>query len=199
MRVSISVSLGVGAVAGGAPDMRASARFPSASSRAFRARKRCCAVRPRRRSRLLRLARSSASSGGAAKRGSSSMQSTGQGGRHRPQPTHSSWMTVWVKLRAPIIASTGQAGRQRAQPTHAASSIRATEGCIRFEQPVPCRADKFASAWRAFGNGALPRAASGRACRARRLRPGTARRRANRLRRRPAPCPRTRRNAFCAA
>ena len=199
MRASISASLGVGAVAGGAPDMRASARFPRAFSRFLRARKRCCAVRPRRRRRFWRLACSSASSGGAAKRGSSAMQSTGQGGRHRPQPTHSSWMIVWVKLRAPIIASTGQAGRQRAQPTQAASSIRATEGCIRLEGPVPRQADQAASAWQISGNGGLPRAASARACRVRRLRPGTAGRRANRLRPRPAPCLRTRRNAFCAA
>ncbi len=199
MRASISASLGVAAVAGGAPDMRASARWPRAFSRALRARKRCRAVLPRRRSRFWRMACSSASSGGAAKRGSSAMQSTGQGAKHRPQPTHSSRMIVWVKLRAPIIASTGQAGRQRAQPTHAASSIRATEGCIRFERPVPCRADKFASAWQASGNGGLPRAASARACRVRRLRRATAGIRANRLRLPPAPCLRTRRSAFCAA
>src|SRR5690606_25160097 len=41
--------------------------------------------------------------------GSMSMQSTGQGSRHRSQPVHSATMTVCICLAAPRMASTGQA------------------------------------------------------------------------------------------
>ena len=131
LRISASISSSVGteAVAAGAPETRASARVPRAAKRCLRARKRRRAVFPKRRSFPRRMPSSSSSAGAPGKRGSMRMQSTGQGGRHSPQPTHSSWMTVWVKLRLPMIASTGHAGRHRAQPTHSDSSIRATEGC----------------------------------------------------------------------
>ncbi|SKN34038.1 Uncharacterised protein [Mycobacteroides abscessus subsp. massiliense] len=54
------------------------------------------------------------------------MQSTGQGVTHKPQPVHSSLMTVCISLDAPIMASTGQARIQAVQPMQTASSIRAT-------------------------------------------------------------------------
>ena len=58
--------------------------------------------------------------------GRSSMQSTGQGGRHSSQPVHCASMTVCMKRGAPTIASTGQAGRHSAQPMQRSSSITAT-------------------------------------------------------------------------
>ena len=55
-----------------------------------------------------------------------SMQSTGQGGRHRSQPVHSSAITVCICFRAPTIASTGHATMQSVQPMQRASSMTAT-------------------------------------------------------------------------
>ncbi len=52
-----------------------------------------------------------------------SMQSTGQGSRHRSQPVHSSAITVCISRAAPTMASTGQAWMHLVQPMHSASRM----------------------------------------------------------------------------
>ena len=58
--------------------------------------------------------------------GSSAMQSTGHGGRHKPQPVQWSATTACRNCGAPAMASTGHASKHRPQPTHASASMRAT-------------------------------------------------------------------------
>ena len=53
------------------------------------------------------------------------MQSTGHGSTHRPQPVHSLSSTACIHLRAPMIASTGHARMHTVHPMHSLSSMRA--------------------------------------------------------------------------
>lgn len=62
-------------------------------------------------------------SGGST--GSSSIQSTGQGGIHSSQPVQRLSMTVCISFCAPTIASTGQASIHFAQPMQSFSMITA--------------------------------------------------------------------------
>src|SRR5690554_6947254 len=55
-----------------------------------------------------------------------SMQSTGQGGRHRLQPVHSDSITVCINFAAPTMASTGHACMHKVHPMQRLSSITTT-------------------------------------------------------------------------
>ncbi len=64
----------------------------------------------------------------STQRGSRTMQSTGQGGKHRPQPVHSGSMIACMAWRAPTMASTGHAWMHLVQPMQSASITRAICG-----------------------------------------------------------------------
>jgi hypothetical protein len=70
----------------------------------------------------------SARANGSVAVGTNAMQSTGQGGRHSPQPVHSSAITVCMCLPAPTMASTGHAWMHLVQPMQVSSSIMAAVG-----------------------------------------------------------------------